>query len=205
MKPNDISKKLKVGLRTIQRWVKDVPPQVIPIPSAIKLHEVEEVEEVETKPRYEPPQENYLESVGALVSGSLTASKHWWRLNGEIAIDDCNAHTDIVIKLEKLLHDELDAQEPNTKRIALLSLCLVRHCDARTKALNFGRGDMISLAQAYARVQSAGSYVVLPEKLVSELLGRLYPDVRAARETAQQAEEAGTPIAFIPSPTQQSE
>lgn len=202
MGATEISRKIGAPLRTVQRWVEQAKSTGLMQSLPKDGHD----SKADAKPAAtaQPGNNgNGLVSILELLYSGKLGAQAWGQCVAQLQNEHYSIHNRIVSELESLLIAELTkVDEPvSMKAVHALSIALTRHMDGQMRSLNSGRGDVLDLTQAMARIKAAGGMLVIREREVPTLQAEL----RRLQENApiaQQAEEleAGINPSSIPSP-----
>jgi hypothetical protein len=200
MGATEISKKIKAPLRTVQRWIQQAKTtglmQSLPV-----LPEDSHDSKADAKPAATAQSgNNGLVSILELLYNGKLGAQAWGRLVAQLQNEHYSIHNRIVSELESLLIAELTkVDEPvSMKAVHALSIALTRHMDGQMRSLNSGRGDVLDLTQAMARVKAAGMLVIREREV--PILGAEIRKLQESSPSPQRADEleAGIPSDRLP-------
>ncbi|MBW4597789.1 MAG: helix-turn-helix domain-containing protein [Brasilonema angustatum HA4187-MV1] len=144
----EIARTLGLTLRTVQRWFAEWRGGEKPKPK--RESKSSPVVKAEVLPPQSSPHTREPTVIG--YSGSL---QDWVKDYNETSCKARKKHQNAQIAIEQKLLDEL-ANDGSNRSIHTLSLALERHINGELKMLSQGKGDLLTLSQAFALIQSAG-------------------------------------------------
>ncbi|MBW4598012.1 MAG: helix-turn-helix domain-containing protein [Brasilonema angustatum HA4187-MV1] len=177
----EIARTLGLTLRTVQRWFAEwrggEKPKRESKPTPIVKAEV--------LPPPSSPQ-----TIEPTLLGYGGTLQDWVKDYNNLAQELKQEHRDIRVALKQKLLNEL-AQDGSNRAIHTLSLAVQRHGAEELRMLSQGRGDLLTLSQAFAYIQSAGySISQVREDEQNDPVSDQSLDTKA---TGESGEEHGTP------------
>lgn len=144
----EIARTLGLTLRTVQRWFAEwrggENPKSKREPKSTPI----------VKAEVFPPQ-SLPQTIEPTLLGYGGTLQDWVKDYNNLTQELKQEHRDIRIALKQKLLNEL-AQDGSNRAIHTLSLAVQRHGAEELRMLSQGRGDLLTLSQAFAYIQSAG-------------------------------------------------
>ncbi|MBP5977013.1 helix-turn-helix domain-containing protein [Brasilonema sp. CT11] len=179
----DIARTLGLTLRTVQRWFAEWRGGENPKPkSEFRPAPIVKTEVI--------PPESSPHTTEPTLLGYGGTLQDWVKDYNNLTQELKQEHRDIRIALKQKLLNEL-AQDGSNRAIHTLSLAVQRHGAEELRMLSQGRGDLLTISQAFSLVQSAG--FTISQAKEDEQDDPVSNQALDAETTGESGQEHGTP------------